>query len=51
MKYIDCECGQTLRAESFEELWTAVQGHIKDHHPDLVGKIGLDDVKDWAQEE
>ena len=51
MKYIDCECGVVLRAEGFEQLHEAVKEHALSHHPALVGKISLTDIKNWAQEE
>ena len=50
-KVINCECGQTVRAESDDELVEKVQDHVGSDHPELVGKLSRDDVLAMAEEE
>ena len=50
-KVINCECGQTVRAESDDELVAKVQDHVGSDHPELVGKLSRDDVLAMAEEE
>ncbi len=50
-KVINCECGQTVRAESDDELVAKVQDHVGNDHPELVGKLSRDDVLAMAEEE
>ena len=49
-KVINCECGQTVRAESDDELVAKVEGHVQQDHPELVGKLGRDDILAMAEE-
>lgn len=51
MKVIDCECGQQIRAEDEDQLVAQVTAHVEESHPDLVGKLGRDDVLAMAHEE
>lgn len=48
---INCECGQTIRAEEDDELVSKVEAHVDEHHPDLVGKLSREDVLAMAEEE
>ena len=50
-KVVNCECGQTVRAESDDELVEKVQDHVGRDHPELVGKLSPDDVLAMAEEE
>jgi predicted small metal-binding protein len=50
-KVINCECGETVRAESDEELVATVERHVDDAHPELVGKLGRDDILAMAEEQ
>lgn len=50
-KVINCECGQTVRAESDDELVAKVEDHVGRDHPELVGKLSRDDVLGMAEEE
>ena len=50
-KVVNCECGMTVRAESDDELVAKVEEHVGQDHPDLVGKLGRDDVLAMAEEE
>jgi len=50
-KVINCECGAVVRAESDDELVAKVEAHVDTVHPDLVGKLGRDDILGMAEEE
>ena len=49
-KIVNCECGEVVRGESDEELIANVQAHVTAHHPELVGKLGRDDILAMAEE-
>jgi predicted small metal-binding protein len=49
-KVINCECGQTVRAESDDELVALVEAHVERDHPELVGKLSRDDILGMAEE-
>lgn len=49
-KVINCECGQTVQAESDDELVTLVESHVNRDHPELVGKLSRDDILGMAEE-
>jgi predicted small metal-binding protein len=48
-RVINCECGQTIRAESDDELVAMVEGHVRSDHPDLVGKMTREDILAMAE--
>ena len=50
-KVIKCECGYVARGETEEELIGEAERHIQSDHPDLVGRIGSDDLLAMAEEE
>ncbi|HYY76464.1 MAG TPA: DUF1059 domain-containing protein [Gaiellaceae bacterium] len=50
-KVVNCECGQTVRAESDDDLVAQVEAHVERDHPELVGKLSRDDVLGMAEEE
>jgi predicted small metal-binding protein len=49
-KVINCECGYVIRGESDEELVTNAENHMREAHPDLVGKVSRDDLLGMAEE-
>jgi len=49
-KQINCECGQTIRGETDEEVVGLGEGHIRENHPDLVGKVSREQLLDWVEE-
>lgn len=49
-KLVNCECGEVVRAESEDELVEKVDGHVKEKHPELVGKMTRADVLAMAEE-
>ena len=44
-----CECGEVARAETEDELIAAVERHVAEQHPDLVGKFSPDDILAMAE--
>jgi predicted small metal-binding protein len=48
-KVINCECGQTVRAETDDELVAIVEGHVQSDHPDLAGKMTREDILAMAE--
>jgi predicted small metal-binding protein len=49
-KIINCECGEVVRADSDDELIAKVGDHVQREHPDLVGKLGRDDILAMAED-
>jgi predicted small metal-binding protein len=47
---INCECGYVVRADSEDELVANAEAHIQDAHPDMVGKVGREDLLAMAEE-
>ena len=50
-RVINCECGQTIRGESDDELVSKAQDHVNQNHPELVGKLSAGDFLGMAEEE
>lgn len=50
-KLINCECGQTIRGETDEEVMGRAEAHIKENHPELVGTVSQDQLRDWVEED
>jgi predicted small metal-binding protein len=50
-KVVNCECGETVRAENDAELVVQVEAHVQRAHPDMVGKLSRDDILGMAEEE
>ena len=44
-----CECGEVVRVETEDELVAAVERHVADHHPDLVGRFSREDILAMAE--
>jgi predicted small metal-binding protein len=49
-RQINCECGQTIRGETDEEVVQLAEVHIRDNHPDLVGSVSREQLLDWVEE-
>ncbi len=45
-----CECGATLEGASEHELYEATQLHLAQHHPQLLGAIGPEVVRQMAED-
>lgn len=50
-KRIDCECGEVVKADTDDELVERVSAHVASDHPELVGKLGREDVLAMAVED
>ena len=50
-RVINCECGQTIRGDSDDELVQKAERHVNENHPDLVGKLSREDLLGMAEEE
>ncbi len=48
---VNCECGEVIRAESDDELIASVSAHVERDHPELIGKLGREDILAMAEEE
>lgn len=49
-RVIRCECGYVARGTTEEELLADADRHIRDDHPDLVGRVSREDLLDMAEE-
>jgi len=49
-KVVNCECGQTVRGESDDELVANVEEHVRQHHPEMAGQMSRDDILGMAEE-
>jgi predicted small metal-binding protein len=49
-KVINCECGETIRADGDDDLVERVEQHVGQAHPELVGKMSRDDILAMAEE-
>lgn len=47
---INCECGETIRAEDQDGLIALVETHVERDHPELVGKLTRGDIVAMAEE-
>jgi predicted small metal-binding protein len=50
VKRINCVCGLVVEGDDDDELWENAQQHIRDDHPDLVGKVLRDDIVAQAEQ-
>jgi predicted small metal-binding protein len=50
VKQIPCVCGYAVKGEDDDELWQNAQEHLREDHPDLVGKISRTDLLAQAEE-
>lgn len=44
-----CECGEVARAETDEELISAVERHVKEQHPEMVGQLTREQILGMAE--
>jgi predicted small metal-binding protein len=49
-KRIKCDCGKVVEGLNDEELRRNAEEHIRQDHPDMVGKVSLDDLVAMAEE-
>ena len=50
VKQIPCVCGRLVKGEDDDQLWQNAQEHIREDHPDLVGKVSREDLLAQAEE-
>ncbi|MEX2551375.1 MAG: hypothetical protein WD627_00010 [Actinomycetota bacterium] len=50
-KVIRCTDGHVSRGETDDELVAAAEAHIREAHPELVGKISCEDLLAMAEGE
>jgi uncharacterized protein DUF1059 len=50
VKQIPCVCGYAVKGEDDDELWQNAQEHMREDHPDLVGKVSRADLLAQAEE-
>ena len=49
-RLINCECGQVVRGETDDDLVAAAEAHMREAHPEMVGKVGREDLLGMAEE-
>ena len=49
-KVISCLCGFTARGDTAEEAADALEAHMRQDHPELVGKVARADLLAMAEE-
>jgi predicted small metal-binding protein len=49
-KLVNCECGSVVRGQSDDELVANVEAHVKEQHPELVGKLSRQDILAMAED-
>jgi predicted small metal-binding protein len=47
---VHCECGQDVKGETEDELVANVEQHVGEAHPDMVGKLGREQILEMAHE-
>ena len=47
---INCEDGITVKGDTIDELLDNAEQHVRDHHADLVGTLGRDQLRSMAKE-
>jgi predicted small metal-binding protein len=48
-KLIKCSCGKIVRGDTDDELLANAEQHIREDHPDMVGKIAPEDLLAMAE--
>ena len=49
-KVIKCECGFIARGQTEKELLDTAEQHIRNDHPDLVGRVSRTDLLEMAED-
>jgi predicted small metal-binding protein len=50
MKVIHCQCGEDVQAENDDELVAAVEEHVQERHPEMVGQMTREQILSMADE-
>ena len=48
-RQVKCECGYIARGATDEEVLATIREHMRTDHPDLVDKIGDDQIRGWIE--
>jgi predicted small metal-binding protein len=48
-RQVTCECGYVVRAETDDDVLATLRDHIRIDHPELVDKIGDEQILDWIE--
>ena len=46
---ITCECGYVIRGADDDEVVALTREHLRRDHPDLVGAVTADMIRDWVE--
>jgi predicted small metal-binding protein len=49
MNQVTCECGFTARAAEADLVMLEVLSHVRTEHPDLVGEVMPNVVRNWIE--
>lgn len=49
-KIINCECGYVTHGETYEEVLADLESHIRQNHPEMVGKYDRTQLLDLVEE-
>ncbi|MGN6868278.1 MAG: hypothetical protein ACTHMY_07745 [Solirubrobacteraceae bacterium] len=49
-KVIRCQCGFLGRGSTVDEAARAIEAHMREDHPELVGKVTREDLTAMAEE-
>jgi predicted small metal-binding protein len=49
-KIINCECGYVARGETDDEVLADLESHIRQNHPEMVGRYELEQLVDLIEE-
>ena len=50
MKVVHCPCGTDVSGETDDELVAAVEQHVQEDHPEMVGQMDREQILDMAHE-
>ena len=50
-KVINCECGYVVRGDTDDELLAGAHDHMREVHPDMVGKVTDEQLLSMAEEQ
>jgi predicted small metal-binding protein len=49
-KIINCECGYVARGETDDEVLADLVAHMRQNHPEIVGKVDRKQLLDLVEE-
>jgi predicted small metal-binding protein len=50
-KVVHCPCGTDVRGQTDDEIVSNVEQHVSEHHPDMVGQMGREQILEMAEDE